>query len=417
MTGRLLILITVVGHILKLAGAGLLAAALGAQNYDDYAVAVASVVVLSTISELGLGKYGMKLLPEARAASRPDIVRGYLKFSSRVVLGASLFLGLFAAWLETWDAPQFVLNSPIEAMLFLPAAAMTGVVVELCMATKRSLVATMIIRIGVPIVPLAIAVIFLSTGRILSPLSATLAYGGGWVLGLSLSLPLLLRSLTDDEKTAEPIVVPKRWLSSSSGLMLLGFALSWLAEGSILIADALIDVREEVSTYAICVEIGLFLPALVKSLDKMILPSISEAVSTKDHQMLSKIRMRRWRTVAPLLLVYWVTLLIGGRALLGLLGAGYVGHFPALLLTGAGGTCLTLVSLSQWSLAFVRGSKPSVYAAIFATLLMCGLVVVLGNSWGARGAALGFFAGTFAFAVTIHLQVRPSLRRAMQETQ
>ena len=81
MTSRALVIISLFGHVLKLAGAAVLARVLGAQHYDEYAVAVASIVVLSTLAEFGLGKVGLKVVPLAVSRGDLSLARRYVSFA------------------------------------------------------------------------------------------------------------------------------------------------------------------------------------------------------------------------------------------------------------------------------------------------------------------------------------------------
>ena len=48
---------------LSYATAIVFARALGADGYDDYAVAVSSAVILATLAEMGTGKYALRIMP------------------------------------------------------------------------------------------------------------------------------------------------------------------------------------------------------------------------------------------------------------------------------------------------------------------------------------------------------------------
>ncbi len=60
---------------------------IGPQAFKDYAVTIASISLLSTLAEAGVGKFALKYIPEYQSQKAWPLLAGFLRFS--------IFAGLF----------------------------------------------------------------------------------------------------------------------------------------------------------------------------------------------------------------------------------------------------------------------------------------------------------------------------------
>ena len=128
---------SVANYVLLYVTSILLARTLSVADFDDYNVAVSSVLVLTSLATLGLEKYALRCLPAWH--NHQDWARssGFLQFSRRLILVTSLVLVvLFCVTLEltlTLRGKPYHVAIVILAM-FLPATAMFQFILEVAAA-------------------------------------------------------------------------------------------------------------------------------------------------------------------------------------------------------------------------------------------------------------------------------------------
>ena len=59
---------------------------LGHDGFEDYAVAIASLALMSTLAEAGTGKFALRILPVYVGARRWSLASGYWRFSLRLIM-------------------------------------------------------------------------------------------------------------------------------------------------------------------------------------------------------------------------------------------------------------------------------------------------------------------------------------------
>ena len=69
----------VLGYALSIAAARIL----GPNAFEDYAVAVATLGMLSAAAEAGVGKFALKVIPEYTASRKWGLASGYWRFNLR----------------------------------------------------------------------------------------------------------------------------------------------------------------------------------------------------------------------------------------------------------------------------------------------------------------------------------------------
>jgi O-antigen/teichoic acid export membrane protein len=394
----LLLLFTATNFVVVYATGVLLARQLGVQRYDEYAVAVASLTILSTLAELGTGKYAMRLLPVLAERGAWGAMRGYRRFATTTVLTASVLLALAFA------LPQLSggLDAGLVALAFLPAVALVGYGAEVVQANHATLRAALLARIVVPGLTLAgVALATLRTEELTANLAVAL-YGAGWLAGLLLLRRFLASTTPPQVRDAAPESTPRSWLVE--GLPFLVFALLIVALTKVgLVVFERVAADNDASVYAAVLETGAFLYVFAKSTDKMFLPGISLALERRDAAFLREERRRRLTWMSVVCVVFVGTVVLFGRSILGLYGDAFrVGH-RSLVLVSAGTAVWTLFSIAPTYLKYVGRARFVELATAAAVLAHVVLTWLLGRSHGHLGAAVAYalpialLYGTFAF--------------------
>jgi len=82
------------------------ARALGVEQFDEFAVAVAAMTMLSTLTEFGTEKYAMRVLPAYAHAGQWELARGYCRFASGLILLYGLIEKAFMVFLVATNLEQ-----------------------------------------------------------------------------------------------------------------------------------------------------------------------------------------------------------------------------------------------------------------------------------------------------------------------
>ena len=413
-TSRGIVAISLVGYPIKAATSYLLASRLGAQHFDEYALAVSCVVVLSTACEAGLGKLGIKLISQARVDGKPEIVRGYLLFSLRLAMLLSIAAVTSVLTIELLGLDHIIWAGPAEAVLFLPFAALTGIFVEFCTAVDRPVAGALVARVLVPALPLGVITWSYLSATSLTSMQAILAYGGGWLVGAIVSAGILWRALLPAERAKGAIIKPERWLLQSGQFVIFSVLLSLAMEGSIVIFDLLSQSDIEISAFAVCVESSLLVLGVVKSLDKLYLSQLTAAVRREAWAEVRGLRRKRHRIVAAVMATYGAIIVLFGRDILQQLGAEYQGHYNALLLSTIGALALTGSSLSSWTLAYVERPAKMSLTLVASISLMVILMFALRDRDAAAGGAFAFASSCTLLAVVSEIRWATWFRRAVR---
>jgi O-antigen/teichoic acid export membrane protein len=92
--GLLLVAMSLASFAFAWVASVVFARALGADAFDDYAVAIAAATILATLAELGAGKYAMRVVPAQVERREWSLARGYVRFAVLVIVAASTVVAL-----------------------------------------------------------------------------------------------------------------------------------------------------------------------------------------------------------------------------------------------------------------------------------------------------------------------------------
>lgn len=391
-----------------------LANALGIDDYDDYAVAIASVVFFSTLVELGLGKQSLRLLPHFLAAGQHQLAAGYWRFSMRVVLGFAVAMGLLLV--STQQIPALASFTSDDAMFLLPVIALTGVGAELVMACGAAVVATIVVRIVVPLVPL-LFVLWATRSAVgdLVPSAAILAYGVGWLCGLVLLLIAFVLVCPREALRGPAQFESRAWLRGGLGFLGVAFAISALVDGTVALAELASVSSADISVYAVCIETGGFVLILVKSLDKFYLQRISGLITRGELPEIHKIRRRRAGLMLGVCVTFCVGIIGWGQQLLASFGPGFERGYFSLCVIAIATSAWTLSSLSQWLIAFTDGPARALRITLGGVFAVYTGMLLLGPSQGLVGISLAYAVMVTLMAVMLELRARAILERLVHE--
>jgi O-antigen/teichoic acid export membrane protein len=406
-----LIALSLVSFVLAYAMSMALANMLGPAGYDDYAVAIGSLVMLSTFAEAGTGKYSLSAWPKMVARREWGHASGFWRFAALLVLASSLLLAAAVSGGEAAEDGRFANYALGEAALFLPVIALAGMGAELVTATGAAVRAAIITRVIIPGVSLFLTLAWWLVGRELAAPDATAIYASGWIVGLVALGSMFARNAGRDALRSPPAWSLRPWLRGSLSFLGLALLVSMLAKVGLVVLEASTLAESELGVYAICLETGAFVFVLAKSTDKLFLPRVSELLESGEIEPIRALLRQRNLLIAGISAAFLVGLWVWGRPLLGLFGEEFEHGHRAMMIIAAATSCWTFASLSAWLLAFLRGTKLAILTHGIAVALLIVATAVLAEGHGIEGAALAYAIPIVGLSLISLLLSRRALAR------
>lgn len=387
-----------------------LAQALGAEGFDDYAVAVAALAVMSTAAEAGTGKFGLREWPALRARGDWAGARAFPRFATLLVLTLSLLLAALAASSEGLEDHVFADYALGPGALFLPAIALAGLWTELGTAMGAPLAAAFVVRVLIPGLGLALVVFGQHVFSTFDASRAVELHGASWVVG-ALCLAFLLRARRPAE-LREVVSTPALglWVRGSLGYLAVALTATLLAKVGLLALEYADIAEEEVAVMAVAFETGGFVYVLSKSTDKLFVPQISAELSRGELGEVRRLLRRRDRLIGGASLLFLASMIVFGRPLLGLFGPTFVHGYFALVVVTAASVALTLASLSGWVLSMTRSVYTPMLWQGLTVFLIAIATVIAAPRWGLDGALAAYALPMGALAMVSRWAAAHDLR-------
>lgn len=405
-TALLLVVLSVLGVGVGYAASIAAARILGAAAFENYAVAVATLGLLATVAEAGVGKYALKVMPAYGVSREWALAAGYWRFSLWVCLSVSMCIAVSVATWEgmkndsSWEYPLGI------AALFIPAAALFGVGVDFVMASRAAVTGTLIARL---VVPGATLMLLVAAGNWFITVEAGMAmmcFGTSSVIGACLCTIIFRRTSPRQVFETPPKYRRTEWSRECSYFLGISFLMSWILRVSLVILELLPVPETEVGYFAAALETGCLILLLSKSTDKLFQPEMSVILQERNIEQGIRLRNKRYLFVGSGCGVFMLVMLIFGREILGLYGADFRAGYFALCFVSAGTCTWTMFSLAPVYLRFVGRSVVVIKVTIVAAIMMAILTGVLGVKFGATGAGVAFCTVLCTVALTFLLVAR-----------
>ncbi|MEZ6138641.1 MAG: hypothetical protein R3C53_27470 [Pirellulaceae bacterium] len=372
----------------------LLARHLTTANFDDYNVAMAIVLTLSTFATLGLEKYALLHLSVFRERQDWSGTRGFLRLSFVVVI--SLSVGLVVLAVTTLESLLALLGAGFHvgipmAIAFLPMVAWGLFLVEGLTAYGRQILAATLYRIVMPASLLVINLVLMQwLGHDFSAFHAAIAFGLAWTITTS--------GLAHYFHSARPVLSltetgtyeSHKWLSGS--LPLFGYSLLLTIQGQsgVLILEVLHPSDPMVSEYAMAWHIGTFLLLIATATNRFYLPIFSVLLERGDwNAFIHEWRMRRF-WISLLILPFAIYILLFGEQVLAIFGSDYLRATPALIVIVVGTTLAVLFSPAPYVLQFLGQNRLVLYCSLLSVVATVSGSIYFGARFGSLGVAAAY---------------------------
>jgi len=383
--------------LVQLGGAGLglvvhllIARLLGATAYGAYALALTWIGLLAVPALLGQDVAVVRNLPGYIQRQAWAHARGLLRGTALMVAAASLVLaagGVAVVYFLVGSQETILWNSLLAGFLLLPVLTQLQLSGAVHRALKRAASSGVFNNVLRPIFLLG-AVLGLAVvlgDRLTAPV-ALLANCAAALLSLLLSVWFLARVWPASARDVHPTYEVRAWSILGGQLLLLSLMAIARNRLDVLVLGGLGGVGDVGPYYAAVQVSGIALYGL-DAVNTILAPMIAERYGAQDVSGLQAIvrKAARWAFATSLLV--GVAFALGGKAVLGLFGDGFVRAYSSLLIMLAGYCVSATFGEVGFILSMTRYQKQAAYIMGTGVVVNLVLSVILVPRFGMLGAA------------------------------
>jgi len=379
---------------------------LGPKGYGDYAVGVAVATSLAIPTSLGLQKLVLKSLPVYANDNQWGHVRGLMAAGWICIAAAGAVVALLL-WggLELFHGHTGLpRHSVLVAAIFTgPLVAMGIYGVEVLNANRLFTYGTGVRMVFHPGVLLALIVIAHLAASRFTPALAFWCFSLAGLIAVSIAAVLIRRMSAKEIWQKRPRFEFVQWVGASVPFVFNSLVTRALRRTGILLLELLSPLEDEVGLYAAVAMISSFVIMLVPLVNSHFLPRISPLLKAGDTSGVNLLLQRRLWFLCICSLVFFLSLAIWGRHILGLFHQEFVRGYHLLLVFSLSACVTALMAVAPLLLQFLGETRlvGKQYAAVLAAAV--GLTALLVPWLRALGAVLGF---ALPFAAMLIIQMR-----------
>lgn len=390
-----------------------LARQLGAEKYGRYAYVLNWMLVLLVPAKLGLDLAALRFVPFHAGRSEWGLLRGFLRLSWQVVLGASVVVSVVAiAAAELLGlGPETVPRAttvylaaamvPVHALAMLWSSVLRGLKRVTQSQAPLSVVYPLATIVGVVAWDIATD----------ADVDATAAMGitfGASLLSLGLTA-WSLRSALPIKLAREPVAFHVPAWSRVAGFMLLMTLLQTsVSKAGVLIVGTFSSVKEA-GFYAAADRLSNLMQFGLLAVNSWAAPLIAELHGRQEHRDLQRMVRMATRVVVTVSLPMASVLVVGGKHLLGLFGNEFVGAYGVLVVLTGGLMVAAVTGPAGFLMTMTGNEREAAWVEGMTAGLNVGLTLVLVPTVGILGAAIAAATATAARNLWMVVLVRRRL--------
>jgi len=386
----ILTVFTLIGAALGYLNSICVARIIGSEGYQNYAVIIATVCILATLSEAGVGKLAMKLMPLYESQRRRDLLAGYWRYAFVSCLLASIVVAVTVYFIVSRPGESAIRTAAIVGLCSLPIIALSGVAIDFVMACRAPILGTLVARLITPLTTLGTLLLMQSLFGVDTSAVAVTCFAVGSLVGLAVSASALTHFARGKKSKARPEYNIPVWLRDSLSLALFGFLSTWMFRVSLIVLKLLNVETSQISQFSAAMETGLLILLLSKSTDKLFQPYISMVIERREFEQGRRLRNIRYRFVGSFCLLFIVVIAVFGEQILSLYGEEFRGGYRSLLLISIGTSIWTLFSVAPVYLQFTGQRAIALAGTLIGALMLLVLSWALGERYGATGVSIAF---------------------------
>lgn len=373
----------------------LLARLIGADGYGAYAFAFAWAMVLASVAGLGLSPLIVRHVAGSRAGTDWGTLRGVLRWSNAVVLGASILTTALAAaigWLLLRNDDDLLAPFLIGLLLVAPTA-----LTMLRQSAMQGLGKVVLGRVPETlVVPGAFLVLAASAALVMrGSFSASWAVGllaTATVIAFALGMALLLRVLPPEVGVTQPRYDARSWSRSAVPLFLFGVIAAANAQvGTILLGS--LSGPADAGVFAVASRVSMVVGFVLVAAAYPLMPVVARLHALGERVELQATVTRVARAVFLATLPVAVAVALLAAPLLGLFGEEFRSGADAVRILVAGELVKAFLGLAGLALVMTGHEADltrGVAVGAGVNLVLAGaLIPLLGVAGAAIAGALG----------------------------
>lgn len=387
------IMVMSVGSWILNAFAGMfIARSMSPKEFGYFGVIVVSISVVAIVCNFGLEKLALRIVPHYRVTGEWPKARGYLRFAPLAQLMLSLAVGLVVLAV---CFRQIEVGGPWGlaigvAVLFLPFIVLVSYFLELANARGRYFSAIAVYRVVLPF--LTLSGVLTSRAALGNDFTATIAvicYGLPWLIVLTPMLALSRGALPQRERRGKCEYALRLWIGRAISFFAYSLVLAFLGNSGLMAMGCFHLGKDETGYFAAATQLSGILTVVATSTNRYYLPRMSVYLDTDNSEELTAMFRSRRLLMRGLFVIYFLTVLIAGRPILGLYGEHYeYAWIPWMIL--ATGQFFALECAHAAAYLQYHHHERDVYTIL---ALCVGLIILsvfpLTLAFGIRGAATG----------------------------
>jgi O-antigen/teichoic acid export membrane protein len=344
------------------------------------------------IAPMGLEKYSLRKLPVLLMRGDMEVVRSFLKASTRQLLISSVIVAGLIALAATFlvDLSSSTYHAVLVSCLSLPGGVLAHYAIEVLSAQGRVTRASLVLRIAVPVCVTAIVICVLVASIKLTGALATAFWGISWVFALSVLLIFV--------KTELPLGYWKvstgkneisKWRAEAKPFWFYRIALAAQAQSAIIALDLLQSSPAAVGAYAAATVTAGLIVALATSTNRFYSHKVSILLEKRDFDALMRLRWERQMWLVPTMVMFMTLVLFFGRSVLEFFRPEFVNEGLSALWVLSGTACVSvLFALSPTYLKYAGHNRTIYTILVSASVVQLILLALLVPQYSAFGAAI-----------------------------
>lgn len=408
------LLIQVVGAALSFGGQVVLARALGQHGFGAYLYALAAMNLVQVLGKLELDGAATKFIGSYVATQQWSLARGYVGWSRRVVFGASVLvaaLGALAIALRFNDLASdhpglpyalFVACAflPVNGQLLLNSAFLQGLKRFGESQATGAVIRPMLLILG-------IVVLRWGVGRTLSPAAAVAVNLAATTLALAVAVSFLRSRWPRPLHGVLPTFRRRAWMSAASGLFVVGLSQLVVSQTLDVVVVGTILSSAEAGVYGAASQLTALVSFGQASVTFVAAPLIADLYARQRRDELQGLIRLVLKVSAVVTLPVLVGLIVFGKYILGLYGAGFSdGYSVLVVLAIAASTVSLLGSLAGFLLTMTDYQHQAAVIVGVSAGLNLVLTLIMTPMYGLIGTAVATLIATVARSAALAVFIR-----------
>lgn len=388
-----------------------LARLLSEADYGSYIFATNSAQILALIGGMGFSLSALKFVAEYHATGNYQLVRGFIRFGTRRVVGFSLLITWLALGAFLLFPPNDIDQSVIIVGLWLaPLIALETFGASIMRGLKQIVQSQFPVQIVRPIVIVFVTILLVGVANWQGSFAGIGGFAAAVIVSIGIEVTFvwpMIRGYTTAEEGANE---HRAWFSNSFFQWVEVSLISLGDRGPLIIIGFLLGA-EEVALFAIVTRLADIVFFMNYSANQVFTPMIAPLYRANDTEQLQRIIYAAARFSFFGAVGISAVILIGADFILGVFGEAYTGRDSIILMAVLmlGRILNALTGLGSYILAMTKHERDLVVIRSLSVGTSLAFIVLAIPQLGLLGAAIGKAGAVIISDIMIYLRIRQQL--------